>query len=229
MGVYDHLIGALYALLEEEGKISRRWFRDGVMNATRLVESNESSVDNVSNAILDSPTSDELDSILSFLIDITLEIQFNIDDIDRTEHLLRVGSEARATVRYHFGAHSAAEHALWANRPAFIWPTQTAESIEDCHICTKRSIVDDLSARVQEDTEDVLNSTMENQNPRRLMKFENPPSNISYNDRIENFLHSAQVLTLIGNVVDYRHNHTVEVAIDYYESFQNHNLEELIS
>lgn len=224
MSKSSQLTEAIATLRREESEVFRRWIRDGVQNVIQLKDSDDSPISALPDSLLRNPNLKEQDAILSYLLEYTLKIQFNWDGIEGAERLLEVGSEARATVRHHFGFDSTAEHALEAHRPTFIQDRSDLESTEMYHLCTEREIIDCLSNRLQQKPEVVVAQTIKLQNTKRPVRFENPPLNVDCGERINNFQRSAQLLTLIGNVTDLSFNEGVQTAIDYYEGVRVDNL-----
>lgn len=224
MSKSGQLTEAIATLRGEESGVFRRWIRDGVQNVIQLKDSDASPISTLPDSLLRNPNLVEQDAILSYLLEYTLKIQFNWGAIEGAERLLEVGSEARATVRHHFGSGSAAEHVLEAHRPTFIQNRSEMESIEMHHLCTEREIIDCLSDRLQQKPEVVVARTIKLQNTKRPVRFENPPQDVDWGERINNFQRSAQLLTLIGNVTDLSFNEGVQTAIDYYEGVRVDNL-----
>lgn len=224
MSKSGQLTEAIAALREEKSEVFQRWIRDGVQNVIQLKDSDDSPINNLPDSLLRNPNLVEQDAILSYLLEYTLKIQFNWEAIEDAERLLKVGSEARTTVRHHFGSGSTAEHVLEAHRPTFIQNRSEIESIEIHHLCTEREIIDCLSSRLLQKPEVVVARTIKLQNTNRPMRFENPPPDVDWGERINNFQRSAQLLTLIGNVTDLSFNEGVQTAIDYYEGIRVDNL-----
>jgi hypothetical protein len=207
-------------LKKEEPEVYTRWLRDGVANVQQLAWQPESGILGVTENVLENPTPREQHLVLSYLLELTLRIQSHLHEVEGVERLLVVGSEARAKARFRVQQDSTAVHTLEAHRPTFTKQWPDFESVEEFHICTEHAIIDEMSYQLREEPTAVLETTMAEQSKERLKRFENPPEGVTRNERIENFLQSAQLLTLIGNVTDYTLDEGIAIASEYYANVE---------
>jgi len=214
------LYQSVRTFVNEHELLARLWARDGVVSVDRLVDSPKSNVDGVPEQVLNNPDDDDLEYILSFLIDTTLEILFGILHDERAKRLLIVGQEARTKIRHRAESGTAAMHAIEKFRPQNIEFAPSDARIEEYTICSNRQIIDDAIQKLKQDNEAVLDRTAELQRPELIERFNNLPEGVSKQDRIEDFQEAALLVTLIGNVTDFPLEEAMEAATEYYEDLQ---------